>query len=546
MKRNESYSLFAGGPLWLICVVVVISIFATHTKSQVFGGIIHIGSRKQLFIDRRFIEISDGIVLMPNGAEKKEICLRADETEDGHQFMITSVLEVDGEYWMYYCTFRTALPPEVKGFNRHVTRLATSKDGIHWNRERVGLIDIGQGLDNNIVMTGSYGIFFVDPKKTDGCTFWWLGNVSERPEWPESKGAFYRTGPRGHREGGVYLCRSQDGRKWERIEEPILPFGCDTRNQGLYDPRIDRYVAYLRARPSGDHCRSVARAESDVLVGAWPFKHNPDRAPGPHGLFDEIRNELPIVMSAAKSDPPLTGIYSPNVHIYPWADNVYLAFPEVYRVRDRIDSYGRDERGREGTVNEGPLDIAVAGSRDGIAWHRFHTPYVRLGFRGEVDSGTMYMGVGMIRRGAEIWQYSSVSPLTHHGRFKRLPGTEGGIRRLVQRLDGFVSADATPDGGEITTPLFLFSGSRLQLNVDCSALGEVWVEILDEEGRPVPGYTMDEAVSVDMNGVAEEVWWRHGPDLNGLAGKPIRLHFRMRSAKLFSFQFVDGPEVRGR
>lgn len=51
-----------------------------------------------------------------------------------------------------------------------------------------------------------------------------------------------------------------------------------------------------------------------------------------------------------------------------------------------------------------------------------------------------------------------------------------------------------------------FEGTRLQLNVDCGALGEVWVELLDERIFPIEGFTMDEAVSVDRNGVAHEVW----------------------------------------
>ena len=131
-----------------------------------------------------------------------------------------------------------------------------------------------------------------------------------------------------------------------------------------------------------------------------------------------------------------------------------------------------------------------------------------------------------------------MSPHTHHGRHQSLPGTEGGIRRLVQRLDGFVSADAGAEGGEITTPVLRFAGHRLRLNCDCSALGEVWVELQDANGQPIPGYSVAEAVSVDLNGVDQEVWWKQGPELGGLAGQPVRLHIRMRSAKLYAFRFA--------
>ncbi|MCK5733406.1 MAG: hypothetical protein KAI38_04425 [Candidatus Latescibacteria bacterium] len=51
-------------------------------------------------------------------------------------------------------------------------------------------------------------------------------------------------------------------------------------------------------------------------------------------------------------------------------------------------------------------------------------------------------------------------------------------------------------------------------------------------------FTMDDVVSVDRNGVAQEVWWKQGPDVSKLSGKPVRLRMRMRAAKLYAFQFV--------
>ena len=61
------------------------------------------------------------------------------------------------------------------------------------------------------------------------------------------------------------------------------------------------------------------------------------------------------------------------------------------------------------------------------------------------------------------------------------------------RLDGFVSLDA-PYGGRFTTPPIRFSGSRLELNLDTGGGGQARVEILDESGRAVPGFSGDEAL----------------------------------------------------
>jgi hypothetical protein len=500
---------------------------------------IDVGNRKQLFIDRRFIERETGIRLALNPPEKREIVLEPADDEGRHEFQIAGIVEFGGRYLMYLMTFLDSAPAGLRKSAWHVTRLAESDDGVHWRRVPVGLIDIGRRSDNSIVMAGAVGTVFLDPNETDGCPLWWIGHMNENPWWPEATGAIFGGGP--DKEGALYLCRSRDGVRWERVAEPILPFWCDTRNQCLYDARIGKYVAYLRARPGGHQQRLIARAESDSLTGPWEYAPQPERPTGPHGLYGWIETELPIVMGPDESDPPHTGLYTPNVHAYPWADDVYLAFPEVYRLRDHQESHGRDERGKP--VNEGPLHVGLLVSRDGVAWERFHEPYVPLGRAGRIDSGTIYMGVGMLRRGDEIHQYCAVSPHTHHGHHLSLPGTDGGIRRLVQRLDGLVSAEAGPEGGEIVTPPITFAGSRLQLNADCSALGEIWVELQTPDGAALPGHSLTEAVSVDMNGVAEEVWWRGGPDVGALAGRPLRLRICTRSVKLFGFQFVDS-EVR--
>jgi hypothetical protein len=161
---------------------------------------------------------------------------------------------------------------------------------------------------------------------------------------------------------------------------------------------------------------------------------------------------------------------------------------------------------------------------------------------GDLDRGLVLMAVGMIRRGDEVYQYYVGTPRTHVGdAAAKARGIYHGdtLFRAVQRLDGFVSADAGPEGGEILTPPVIFSGNRLALNADCGGLGEIWVELQDADGAPLPGYTLAEAVSVDRNGTAQEVWWKRGPNVSALVGRPVRLRFVMRSARLYALQFGE-------
>jgi len=85
----------------------------------------------------------------------------------------------------------------------------------------------------------------------------------------------------------------------------------------------------------------------------------------------------------------------------------------------------------------------------------------------------------------------------------------------------------------VTKPL-TFKGARLTLNM--AARGSVRVSILDESGKALAGYESAEATG---DSVAQELRWT--ADLAALEGKPVRLRFELKDAKLFAFQFSGKP-----
>ncbi len=100
-----------------------------------------------------------------------------------------------------------------------------------------------------------------------------------------------------------------------------------------------------------------------------------------------------------------------------------------------------------------------------------------------------------------------------------------------------MSVDAPYTGGKFTTPPIVFSGNHLKINFDGSAGGWVRVELLTQDGEPIPGFSGEQARRMVGNTVAKTVSWKDKRDLTALQGKPIRLRFRLRDAKLFAFQF---------
>ena len=171
-----------------------------------------------------------------------------------------------------------------------------------------------------------------------------------------------------------------------------------------------------------------------------------------HGQFD-------ITMCTDESDPPDSDLQMCPIVKYPWGEDVYIGLFTLYRhyPDPPIGEYS----------NDGPNAVQLAVSRDGMNWRRpERKPYIPLGIVGEHDGGVIWPTLGMIRRGNEIWQYYCGSQGTHG--VKDGQRKDGGLRRLVQRLDGFVSADAAYTGGEFTTPLLSFEGTQLELNVGYS------------------------------------------------------------------------------
>lgn len=484
-----------------------------------------IKSRKQLFIDKRFIADKRDVALVVNPPVKAgPVNVEASTAP--------SIVEHGGVCYLY------------QGLNG-ATSVWTSADGLDWTaRGPIKGVDDAAG-----VLTGINSVF-IDPEDA-GYPFKGLYEFMRKagPHPGETGAQTQAIQP-----GGLYLCRSRDGLDWEYLPGVAIPFLCDTQNQMLYDPWRGRYAAYVRAFPEVGgpyhYKRCVARVETaDPYAMPWPHGHNPaNRKPDGHD-FPYINDELEIVMGPDADDPPMTDLYNPCMHVYREAQDVYLAFPSMYRCWGYGGgnvSAGRDHRGNFN--NDGIFETQLAVSRDGVRFIRYRTPYLLAGMirntagtDGDIDCGLMMMGIGMLRRGDEIWQYYFGCRRTHMTREdgERLGMRGEAIIRAVQRLDGFVSVDAGRHGGEFTTPPLAFAGSRLQINAACHGLGEILVEIRDDRGVPIPGFAQADAVPVDRNGTAQEVWWKGSPGVSALAGRPVRLRFVMRSAKLHAFQFTE-------
>lgn len=100
-------------------------------------------------------------------------------------------------------------------------------------------------------------------------------------------------------------------------------------------------------------------------------------------------------------------------------------------------------------------------------------------------------------------------------------GKSSALRRYTLRMDGFVSVNASMQGGEIVTKPVQFQGNVLCLNFSSSAAGDVRVEVQDAQGKAIPGFALDDCLPLFGDSPDARVNGSPGPMFLLLPAKPF-------------------------
>ena len=84
--------------------------------------------------------------------------------------------------------------------------------------------------------------------------------------------------------------------------------------------------------------------------------------------------------------------------------------------------------------------------------------------------------------------------------------------------------DAGPDGGEVITPLLRYGGNELLVNANGGASGQMRVAIEGPDGKPIPGYSLDDGIPIQGNGVALEARWKQKRSVASLWSAMATIH----------------------
>jgi hypothetical protein len=441
-----------------------------------------IGSRLELFVDDWLIQRLQGASLQLHAPVEREVALPFDRPWEGIWSACASYLRVGDEYRMYY----RGLPEEQA---LQVTGVATSRDGITFQRPSLGLYEYNGSRDNNIVWTGdaSHNLTpFEDlnPAALPEERFKAIGTV----QW----------------QGRPALAAlvSPDGYHWRRWrEEPIITDGAfDSHNIAFWDAHRGCYVAFYRDFRGGkklyEGVRAIKYASSHDFLHWTP------------GQWEDY------------GSTPEEHLYTNATTAYFRAPHIYLSFPMRFLPeRTAVPEHG----------HTGVSDAVLKSSRDGVHWHRFMEGFMRPGR--ERDNWTQ-------RSHTPSWGIVQTAPdeislywVEHYAH----PTCRQ--RRGSLRLDGFVSVNAGYGGGELLTRPLVFTGRELVLNYATSAAGSVRVEVQDPEGHPIPGYTLDDCPEMYGDEIDGVVRWQGGSVADAYPGRPVRLRLALKDADLYALRF---------
>ncbi len=374
---------------------------------------------------------------------------------------------------------------------------ATSRDGLRWDRPRLDVVPgSNQVLPPDLVYDSGNVVLDWDTKD------------------PQQRYKFFFRRPGGNVPG--MSLTSPDGIHWTNR---VVTGMCGDRSTMFYNPFRKKWVYSLR---SGFRGRSRDYWESDdFLAGAkWP-------------------DTGPVHWAAADRDDPkdpdigrVPQLY--NLDAVPY-ESLMLGFYEIHHGPEN------DVCAKKGLPKITDLNFCY--SRDGFHWcrpdRRAHIASERWGSDAWDRGYVQPLGNLCTVRGDTLWFYYSA----FHGDPAKtnVPNQLNGMHQsgatgiAFLRRDGFASLEAGNAAAALTTRPVTFSGTRVFVNADVRQGGELRIEILDKEGRPVRPYTLENCKAVTTDSTLEPVVWNGADDVTALRNRPVCFRFSLRRGSLYSF-----------
>ncbi|MAV35690.1 MAG: hypothetical protein CMJ59_09545 [Planctomycetaceae bacterium] len=463
---------------------------------------------RQLFIDDYVIADLQGVKKVLNRPVKhpRNPIMRKDTKRE---FAITygAVVrdESAGLYKLWYQIFGDSNDAE------STAGYATSEDGIVWNRPTT---DTKAGTN----------LTLFDPKEP------WVGApgviIDRHESDPQRRFKMLYLAKPTLKAASLSSCvaYSGDGIHWKQeLQNPLIPFS-DTQITPYWDARLARYVAYLRFGPP--NIREISRIESADFLH-WSPKVT---------VVKRSKLDAPFATNHyTMTAMPYAGVYVGLLNTY--HGETIAPIPDDKPWMDRLDVqlvFSRNGVTWQRVLKEGAITATeLRGDRD---WKQAaeQAAFIPNGkFKEDWDWGQIYPHHPPLVAGDEIrFYYTGISGRHWHKYHEDNPDHAVGLATL--RLDGFVSVETMREGTLTTKPL-VFLGDTLVVNANAQG-GSLVVEALDTKGNVIEGFAVGDCARITTDSVRHVVNWKGKPDCHLLQGRPIKLRFHLKNAKLYSFE----------
>jgi hypothetical protein len=428
-----------------------------------------------LFLDEHFIASSrniDRIVTRPVRDESLANPVITGKEDGCFQPYMTVIRDSGSDIYRLWYGCRVE---ELSESSSHIGYME-SEDGIHWKRPHKVLEDPGP-IQFGVSIVDD-GPACLDPEKRFKFAWW--------------------------KDSGMKIATSADGIKFTSISnDPVIIHNHDITGL-FYDPERKHYVATLSVYRESDDWegkRRITMQSTSPDLLHWALPHHvlvPDYA------IDE--GELQF--------------YAMDGYLQ--RGDLTIAMVKV--LRDDLKADNPPEPPEAYGVGY----TTLAWSRDGKTWTRDTVPYFEPDPRkGAWDHAHAWIDE-QVPVNAEVYLYYGGYARGH--KVNRFEERQIGLLKIEK--DRYVARTATQESGEIVTPLIILDANTLSVNVNAAG-GCLRIEVQDETGKPIPGFTRDENRAISSDVVAEPVRW--AGTLDTLKGREVRLSFWLENAALYAF-----------
>lgn len=400
--------------------------------------------------------------------------------------------EVDNKYKMWYMAGGGTYSA-----TGYVMCYAESSDGINWVKPSLSvvpgtnIIDVGSQRDASVV--------WLDKQETNASKRYKMFLVAK--------------------EDGIWKYHyktSSDGKLWraaatsQALADRSTVFKNPFRNVWVFSMRHNVRVnanKLVRARDYSENADPIeGTKKAEALLGSFWFGPWPNEQH--HPRYPEIE----------------PAIYNHDAIPY---ESIMLGLFTVWQ---------GPENDLAATNNELKRNQVMLGySRDGYNWYREDmNPFLAVNeTAGAWNYGNLQSVAGTpLIVGDKLYFYVSGRRLTSSGQ----EITTTGLATL--RRDGFASMKGS---GDLVTHTVKFTGEHFFVNA--SIQGNLKVELLNEDGSVISGFSKNDCISFTGNSTKKKIEWNNNSSLKNLKGKNIKIKFYVDSGELFSFWI--SPAVTG-